>query len=512
MGFLKEVIFRFKFFILIKILIICLIFPIISFFEPLLNKYLFDYGIMAGDFKKFVILLSLITIFSFISLLLEYIIQIYDGFLKNKIREYVIEAFVEKFYELPYSEVIKKDKGYYISRIYEEPTSAIINSLDLFINILSYALNTIARFIAMLILSPIAAITALPLIIISYFLSKKFQPSIHELTQKQLEYEALLRNQIGNFISSYIFVNTNKTHNVVKNQLSEILKNFLSTIYNLIKKQSNFSYVSQSASVIVQIAFIIINAYLLFIKRITFGDFVGFLNAFYPFYANIRVLFESIPQLFSSISQLQRIEAFKNQKFEPKHIIFSDIIELKDIEFSYDGYKVFQNFSLRIKRGEKVLIFGANGTGKTTLLYIISGFLEPQKGTIRTIKDISISTINLIDMPIKEYLNINVFQKEKLLNMLNELNLDLNKKPSELSTGQLKKLSVALALSKPADVYLLDEPLESVDIEDKRKLIEMILNETKQKTLLLTTHDLIINEYINFFDKIIELKKEEVKI
>jgi ABC-type multidrug transport system ATPase subunit len=90
--------------------------------------------------------------------------------------------------------------------------------------------------------------------------------------------------------------------------------------------------------------------------------------------------------------------------------------------------------------------------------------------------------------------------------------LDLNKKPSELSTGQLKKLSVALALSKPADVYLLDEPLESVDIEDKRKLIEMILNETKQKTLILTTHDLIINEYINFFDKIIELKKEEVKI
>jgi len=512
MGFLKEIIFKFKFFILIKILIICLISPTFAFLQPLLNKYLFDYAIMTGDFKKFVFLISLIATLVFVIVLFDYIIQIYDGFLKNKIMEYVIEVFVEKFYELPYSEIIKKDKGYYISRIYEEPTSAIIDSLNLFINILSYILNTIARFIVMLILSPIATITALPIIIISYFLSKKFQPSIHELTQKQLEYEALLRNQIGNFVSSYIFVNTNKTYNVIKNQLSTILKNFLNTIYNLIKKQSNFSYVSQIVSAIVQIAFIIINAYLLFIKRITIGDFVGFLNAFYPFYENIRVLFESIPQVFSSISQLQRIEAFKNQKFEPKHIIFSDIIELKNIEFSYDSYKVFQNFSLRIEKGEKVLIFGANGTGKTTLLYIISGFLEPQKGTIRTIKDISISTINLIDMPIKEYLNIKVFQKEKLLNILNELNLDLNKKPSELSTGQLKKLSVALALSKPADVYLLDEPLESVDIEDKRKLIEMVLSETKQKTLILTTHDLTINEYINFFDKIIELKKEEVKI
>jgi len=40
----------------------------------------------------------------------------------------------------------------------------------------------------------------------------------------------------------------------------------------------------------------------------------------------------------------------------------------------------------------------------------------------------------------------------------------------------------------------------------------MVLSETKQKTLILTTHDLTINEYINFFDKIIELKKEKVKI
>jgi ABC-type multidrug transport system ATPase subunit len=86
--------------------------------------------------------------------------------------------------------------------------------------------------------------------------------------------------------------------------------------------------------------------------------------------------------------------------------------------------------------------------------------------------------------------------------------LDLNKKPSELSTGQLKKLSVALALSKPSSLYLLDEPLESVDLEDKRKLMEIILNETKRKTLILTTHDLIIREYLDHFDNVVEIKKE----
>lgn len=72
----------------------------------------------------------------------------------------------------------------------------------------------------------------------------------------------------------------------------------------------------------------------------------------------------------------------------------------------------------------------------------------------------------------------------------------------------MKKLSVALALSKPSSLYLLDEPLESVDLEDKRKLMEIILNETKQKTLILTTHDLIIREYLDHFDNVVEIKKE----
>jgi ABC-type Mn2+/Zn2+ transport system ATPase subunit len=72
----------------------------------------------------------------------------------------------------------------------------------------------------------------------------------------------------------------------------------------------------------------------------------------------------------------------------------------------------------------------------------------------------------------------------------------------------LKKLSVALALSKPSYLYLLDEPLENVDLEDKRKLMEIILNETKQKTLILTTHDLIIREYLDHFDNVVEIKKE----
>jgi ABC-type bacteriocin/lantibiotic exporter with double-glycine peptidase domain len=465
---------------------------------------------MSGNFKNFIILTLLIVIVHIVFfIILEYINQIFDAYLKNKIREYVVEEFALKFYEIPYSEVIRKDTGYFISRVYEEPTSAIIDSLDIFINTVTIFLNTVSLFIAMLILSPIATIIALPLVVISYILTKKFQPSIQDLTHKQLEYQALLRDRIGNFISSYVFVNTNKIRDIVKDHLSRILREFLNTNLRLTKTQANLSYISISFSLIVQVAFFIINGYLVFIRKITVGDFLGFSRAFYPFQENLQAIFEYIPKIISSISSLKRIEEFRKQRGEARNIEFSDgDIEIVDIEYSYDGHKVFDGFSLKIREGERVLIFGPNGSGKTTLLYIISGLLEPQKGKVKTKENISISTIGLLDIPIKEYLEVKVFQREKLEKFLKELNLDLNKKPSELSTGQLKKLSVALALSKPSSLYLLDEPLESVDLEDKRKLMEIILNETKRKTLILTTHDLIIREYLDNFDNVVEIKKE----
>jgi len=304
-------------------------------------------------------------------------------------------------------------------------------------------------------------------------------------------------------------VNANRIRDIVKDHLSRILREFLNTNFRLTKMQANLSYISISFSLIVQVAFIIINGYLVFIRKITVGDFVGFSRAFYPFQENVKAIFEYIPKIISSISSLKRIEEFRKQRGEARNIEFSDgDIEIVDTEYSYDGHKVFDGFSLKIREGERVLIFGPNGSGKTTLLYIISGLLEPQKGKVKTKENISISTIGLLDIPIKEYLEVKVFQREKLEKFLKELNLDLNKKPSELSTGQLKKLSVALALSKPSSLYLLDEPLESVDLEDKRKLMEIILNETKQKTLILTTHDLIIKEYLDHFDNVVEIKKE----
>jgi ABC-type bacteriocin/lantibiotic exporter with double-glycine peptidase domain len=246
---------------------------------------------MSANFKNFIILTLLIVIVYIVFFILEYINQIFDAYLKNKIREYVVEEFTLKFYEIPYFEVIRKDTGYFISRVYEEPTSAIIDSLDIFINTVTIFLNTVSLFIAMLILSPIATIIALPLVVISYILTKKFQPSIQDLTQKQLEYQALLRDRIGNFISSYVFVNTNKIRDIVKDHLSRILREFLNTNFRLTKMQANLSYISISFSLIVQVAFIIINGYLVFIRKITVGDFLGFSRAFYPFQENVRAIF-----------------------------------------------------------------------------------------------------------------------------------------------------------------------------------------------------------------------------
>jgi ABC-type bacteriocin/lantibiotic exporter with double-glycine peptidase domain len=86
-------------------------------------------------------------------------------------------------------------------------------------------------------------------------------------------------------------VNTNKIRDIVKDHLSRILREFLNTNFRLTKMQANLSYISISFSLIVQVAFIIINGYLVFIRKITVGDFLGFSRAFYPFQENVRAIF-----------------------------------------------------------------------------------------------------------------------------------------------------------------------------------------------------------------------------
>ncbi|GGF18424.1 ABC transporter ATP-binding protein [Echinicola rosea] len=193
-------------------------------------------------------------------------------------------------------------------------------------------------------------------------------------------------------------------------------------------------------------------------------------------------------------------------------------LKVSEVSKRYDsGSLALEDFSLQVQRGGVVSMVGESGSGKSSLLRIIAG-LEVQSEGVVHLGDQKIlnpaqklvpgyDEIQLIHQEYKLYPNSTVeeniarplllydkeYQKERTEEILDLLSLQefRDKKPRQLSGGQQQKVAIGRALSIEPEVLLLDEPFSSLDVIQKRELIEELkgIFETLEVTVIFVTHD-----------------------
>lgn len=196
------------------------------------------------------------------------------------------------------------------------------------------------------------------------------------------------------------------------------------------------------------------------------------------------------------------------------------VLQIKDLTFFYKkDNPIYDNFSLELKKGELVTIFGKSGTGKTTLFELILGSLKPIKGTIKK-SNISMifqdpynsfhptyTIFEQIKDVIKKELN-----KKELEELLEKLSLDkklLEKKTHELSGGQLQRCSILRALLMKPELLLIDEPTSALDNIIAYDVMKLLVELLDSCAILLITHDLNMATWCS--DKIIRLEENAKK-
>ena len=206
------------------------------------------------------------------------------------------------------------------------------------------------------------------------------------------------------------------------------------------------------------------------------------------------------------------------------------MIEVKNISFKYAGQKnlVFDDFSLELKQDNIYGLLGKNGTGKSTLLYLISGLLRPKKGAVcfdsvetklrkpETLSEIFIvpEEFDLPAMSLQEYVKINRpfyprFSTEVLEACLNDFELTMDVKLNALSMGQKKKVFMSFALAAGTKVLLMDEPTNGLDIPSKsqfRKVVAQYM--TEDRTLIISTHQ--VHDVESLLDHILILSPQKL--
>ena len=195
------------------------------------------------------------------------------------------------------------------------------------------------------------------------------------------------------------------------------------------------------------------------------------------------------------------------------------VLDIKNLEFYYKKDKpIYQNFSLVLKKGQLVTIFGKSGSGKTTLFELILGTIKPINGTIEKSKIAMIfqDPFNSFHPTYKIIEQIKDVVSDDFENSLEELleKLSLNKellykKPYELSGGQLQRCSILRAILMKPDLLLVDEPTSALDNIIAYDVMKLLIKLLDNCGILLITHDLDMATWCS--DKIIRLEEDAKK-
>lgn len=193
------------------------------------------------------------------------------------------------------------------------------------------------------------------------------------------------------------------------------------------------------------------------------------------------------------------------------------MIDIQNVTFGYQrAVKIFENLSLELKPGCIYGLLGKNGTGKSTLLYLITGLLRAQQGKITfdgndvslrlpaTLQELFLipEEIVLPDVSIRQYAKMYGafyprFSQTQLDSYVNEFEVDPQAKLSSLSMGQRKKAYISFALATNTRFIFMDEPTNGLDIPSKsqfRKIVASNMND--ERSIVISTHQVRDLDYL----------------
>ncbi len=196
-----------------------------------------------------------------------------------------------------------------------------------------------------------------------------------------------------------------------------------------------------------------------------------------------------------------------------------NIISVKNLSKSYGSYKVLNDVSFELARGQIIGLLGPNGSGKTSLIKILTGLINDYSGEVLIDGDRPgiVTKAKVAYLPEKTYLAsymtaddaVNYiadfyddFDKAKAMSMLDLFQLPHKQKAKTMSKGQQEKLQLLLVMCRNADIYILDEPMGGVDPAARDFILDTIIkNRPEGSTLMMSTH--LIHDIEGVLDSIV---------
>lgn len=467
--------------------------------HPLLIKAIFDQGVTKNNFHDLAILAIAYLGFGTFVNLVGVATALWNTSLQNRILKGLTRKALASYFETDYRSILEHGQGYFISRVYGDLREGLLPLLQLLQSSASKVAILVSSSAVLIYLSWQAFLVLGLLIPISASLAAMLRRKIRELTVQEREQDGTVLAVLSKALGAFRIVRGFDLFAMTADALDHRVAEYFATVYSRKKASGLFQAINGCVMVVSDFCSLIVGAVLVIKGVLTFGGYLAIVNTFWRTVSSLTQLLSRAAEFHSLGAIVDRLGSLLGSSRTVYYTIGPAPV-VTDITFSYGGRTIIKDFSLRVAAGEKVLILGPNGVGKTTLANILSGYLAPSKGEVMLPKIVSAVTLPISFPPLM------VEQLPVDRRVLAEFGLDghtLSEFADELSAGQQQKLALALALSHEADAYILDEPLACLDEASRSVAMALLLSRVNGKSLIVIMHG--GHEYRHLFDRIVNM-------
>ncbi len=508
-----------------------------SFYIERLNNYTLKIFYKNSLAEIYLIILIAILILKNILTLYQNYFQ-FDFIFKFSVKKAtnLLQVYLNK----SFSDFIKKDISVYIKQITKDIESVYVGIVGLILISFGEIFYIIALiYFAFTLVDISFSIEILVVIIIIGILLNRLFVLSKKLGFMKGHFEENSYKYLGDILSLFKEIKIYEKSKVFVEKFSNAYHKFYST-------KLKAGIINLTPKFIIEVGALIFLFYLFKNDDLGFDKFIIKYSVFIiallrliPFFSRLSSYISQIIFNLRSIEYIQKdIVSKSNNRIKKNKIIKSDIksLKLKNINLAYRSnyndkrHNIFKNFNYEFKKSNIYGIYGKSGSGKSSLLNLISGLIKFQKGKIlinnKIIKNnniknrIKLSYATQENVIINDNIIINIKLDEKIFkdevlkfkNLIKTFNLNkflqnfnnLNnlKNLSGMSGGEKQRVNFIRAIYNNPDLILLDEPTSFLDKENEIKLFSYLKKIKKNKIIIVTSHK---TNQKKFFDKVINL-------